>query len=498
MNSELKAPDLEGPEAESPERLFYQWDPNAKILPGDTLIYIEEVDQDHAAPPQPVQGLWNWPRPWQRAKMLAQGNWRQAVTRAWIWITEERIRKVTSLGLITAFFLGVIGAVLLKFTVPGMTWQAAISSAVILLLGGYGDVFGGLELTAPIPWWVQVICLLITAICILFVLSVLGLLADRLLSTRFEFLKRRPPVPQANHVVLVGLGRVGLRIATLLYEFRQPFVCMTHLKEQLDFMPQVPLVCDPILKGLANVNLTRAKSLIVATDDQMVNLEVALTARNAGSQIERPLNLVVRAQDQRFCDHLNGLLPDAKALCVYALAAEAFAGAAFGENILSLFRLSKQTILVTEYLIEATDTLNGKLLAQVAYGYGVVPIAYQSHLDRPLRMMPSDDIRLQVGDRLIVLATINGLQRIELGTLTPPRQWQLQALKPLNSGATHYAGNTLENITGCGLSEARAFMDNLPETLDVPGVIELSLYEHQADHLLRQLRKLLPVRLIPV
>jgi Trk K+ transport system NAD-binding subunit len=263
-------------------------------------------------------------------------------------------------------------------------------------------------------------------------------------------------------------------------------------------MPQVPLVYSPILKGLTAVNLAQAKSLIVATDDQMLNLEVALTARNAAFQVNRTLKLVVRAQDQRFCDHLNGLLPDAKALCVYTLSAEAFAGAAFGENILSLFRLSNQTILVTEYHIESTDTLNGKLLAQVAYGYGVVPIAYQPDADGQLKIMPSDNIRLKEGDRLIVLATINGLQRIEWGTLIPPHRWQLQALKPLNSGATFYAGNTLENISGCRLSEARAFMDNLPKALDVPGVIELLLYEHQANHLLRKLRKLLPVRLIHV
>lgn len=263
-------------------------------------------------------------------------------------------------------------------------------------------------------------------------------------------------------------------------------------------MPQVPLVYSPIAKGLASVNLAQAKSLVVATDDQMLNLEVALTARNAASQVDRTLNLIIRAQDQRFCDHLNGLLPDAKALCVYALSAEAFAGAAFGENILSLFRLANQTILVTEYYIETIDTLQGKLLAQVAYGYGVVPITYQSHADSHLKLMPSDDIRLQVGDRLIVLATIQGLQKIEWGTITPPRWWQLQAHRPLNAGATYYAGNTLENIVGCELSEARAFMDHLPEASDVPGVIELSLYDHQAAHLLRKLRKLLPVQLIPI
>lgn len=39
-----------------------------------------------------------------------------------------------------------------------------------------------------------------------------------------------------------------------------------------------------------------------------------------------------------------------------------FAGAAFGENIINLFRFNRQTVLVTEYQIEAGDTLNGLLL----------------------------------------------------------------------------------------------------------------------------------------
>jgi len=484
-------------ENEPLEKMFYQWDPNTQIQPGDKLFYIEEVEQ-HIASQLPTKSRQNWFGWQQRIKGLTLKNWRSMVVRVWMWIVAERTRKVTGLGLAIAFCLGVLGAVLLKFTVAGMTWQAAISSAVILLLGGYGDVFGGLELTASIPWWVQVICLLITAISILFVLSVLGLLADRLLSARFDFLKRRSPVPKANHIVLIGLGRVGQRIAMLLHELRQPFVCLTYLKEQQDFMPQIPLIYSPILEGLVDLNLAQAKSLIVATDDQMLNLEVALTARNAAYQSTRSLNLVICAQDQRFCDHLNGLMPEMKALCVNALAAEAFAGAAFGENILSLFRLANQTILVTEYQIDAADTLNGKLLAQIAYGYGVVPIAYLSESGETFKVMPSDDVRLQVGDRLITLATINGLQRIEWGTLAFPRRWQLQVLRPLNPGVTFYAGNVLENISGCSLSAARAFMDHLPQVLNVPGVMELSLYDHQADHLVRKLKKLVPVRLVPI
>jgi hypothetical protein len=139
--------------------------------------------------------------------------------------------------------------------------------------------------------------------------------------------------------------------------------------------------------------------------------------------------------------------------------------------------------------------LVNKLLAQVAYGYGVVPIFYQrgglSMLmgDATEVFMPADDIQLHAGDRLIVLSSINGLRRIERGELTPPRRWRLNAGKPLNESFIHYSGNDLARISGCGLDQARTFMDNLP------GSIELSLYDYQAHRLLQELNKQLPVTL---
>jgi Trk K+ transport system NAD-binding subunit len=271
---------------------------------------------------------------------------------------------------------------------------------------------------------------------------------------------------------------------------------LTNLPEQKDLMPNLPIVVNQISRGLSEVNLAYARSVLVATEDQMLNLEVALLARDAASQVNRTINLVVRTSDQRFSKHVAGLLPDAKALCAYALSAEAFVGAAFGENILGLFRLENQTVLVTEYMIEADDTLNGKLLSQVAYGYGVVPIYYQSGQEAEGKLMPSDDTQLRIGDRLVVLATIDSLNRIEWGEPMPPRRWQLQALKPLTPGATFSAGDILENISGCSLAEAREFMDSLPTVLRVPGVLELPLYDHQAYRLVQKLRKLLPVRLM--
>lgn len=174
------------------------------------------------------------------------------------------------------------------------------------------------------------------------------------------------------------------------------------------------------------------------------------------------------------------LFPYAQVLCASGLSAEIFAATAFGENVLSLFHLNNETVLVTEYTIEAGDTLNGLILAEVAYGYDVVPILYQNYMQEPPQLLPSDDTRLFVGDRLIVLATSNSLQRIERGEMAP-RRWQVQVEKALTQDAIDDGADEIALIAGCSIGTATELMNRLPKMLRRP------LYQHQAHRLVEEL-----------
>ncbi|MCS6814732.1 MAG: NAD-binding protein [Cyanobacteria bacterium] len=474
---------------------FFQWPADKRIQLGDRIAYVEVTETlvSEQRSPYPQQFAWveailNY---------VTQNSWQGQVNQIWQWFQANRTRQVIAVGIITGFFLWMIGTLLLRTYVQGISWQEAMSSAIILLLGGYGDVFGGLGNAVDIPWWVQMACLLITIVSLLFVLGVLSLIADSILSSRFEFLQRRPAIPKRDHIVLLGFRRVGRRVAAMMQAIRQPIVVLEEQLLDPSVPPGLPLILGNFLKDLPKTNLSTAKSIILATEDQMLNLELALMAQNSARQVHRNLGLVIRTYDQRFSRELATLLPDASALCAYELAAQAFAGAAFGENMLSLFQLSDRTILVTEYTIEAGDTLVNKLLSQVAYGYRVVPIFHQRREqvlagDNVGTPLPSDDVRLDVGDRLVVLASINGLQRIERHELLPPQRWRLTADPPRIHGNLIDAGNRLENISGCDLKLARTFMDNLP------GTIDLYLYPYQAYRLQEELKKLLPITLVPL
>ncbi|NER21821.1 MAG: potassium transporter TrkA [Symploca sp. SIO1C2] len=463
---------------------FHQWEPEAIIQAEETLVYIETADQfllnqskKLASDAQVTRKqIWQGLR-----RCLTRKNLKQQLIKFWQQSFRQQVRQVAIVCGLMVLILLLTGTVLFNWYYPETTLLSSFYATAILLLGGYADLFGEFKLTAPIPWWLQLFSLGLTLAGTAFVGVLYALLTETLLAYKFQLSLRRPPVPQQGHVVIIGLGRVGQRVAALLLAFQQSLVGIT-LNPDFDrtALPQMPLIFDALNEGaLTKANLSTAKSVFVGTDDEMLNLEIALMTRtnNPNSHI------VIRTFGQGLSDNLAELLPNAQIICAYEVAAEAFAGAAFGENIISLFRLDNQTVLVTEYQVEADDTLNNLLLAEISYGYGVVIIMHQRGQEMP-KFMPSDDLRLTVGDRMVVLATIDGLRRIEQGKIAiTPKRWRVKVEQALTQVAIFEGANAIALVSGCSLGTARRLMNNLPKTLSLP------LYKQQAQRLVRKLSK---------
>ncbi len=97
--------------------------------------------------------------------------------------------------------------------------------------------------------------------------------------------------------------------------------------------------------------------------------------------------------------------------------------------------------------------------------------------------MPSDNTQLQVGDRLVVLATIDGLQRVEHG-ITTHRHWLVRVEKVSTEAGKFTAVAIISRVSGCDLQTAKTLMNNIPGTLELP------LYKHQAQRLVVELGKI--------
>ncbi|MEA5536715.1 potassium channel family protein [Crocosphaera sp. XPORK-15E] len=456
---------------------FHQWNPETILQPGDIVTYIESADtltmQSEITAVMSAQ-----------TSPITQ-NWRNKIKRSLSRLWKKGRQYIRLVALISGgivLLLLFIGTILIHNYYRESTFLSAFLATMILLLGGYSDLFGELREIDDIPAWLQLFSLGLTLAGTAFVGVLYALLTEALLSAKFQFTQHRLPIPQQNHIVIVGMGRVGKQVAILLQEFKQTFLGITFKLDNNDsgILSQMPLIIGNLQDVLPQANLATAKSIVVVTDDEILNLEVALMAK----KLNPHTYVIVRTAGQQLGQHLMQILPQAQIIGAYGVAAEVFAGAAFGENILTIFRLDNQTILVTEYQIEAGDTLNGLLLAEVAYGYGVIPILHQKPPNSS-NLMPYDDINLSVGDRLIVLATIDGLRCIEQGRLAiKPKQWHIYVEKAANEDAAFEGANAIARISGCSLIMARNLMKELPATLSVP------MYNHQGERLVRELNKL--------
>ncbi|MEB3228278.1 MAG: NAD-binding protein [Synechocystis sp.] len=466
---------------------------NLRLQPHDDVIYIELVDY-WSRQQQPTthsgvssratlgpshfsqlnQGTPARQQVWQ---VLSSAFWRQRYRQVKQWFGD---RPVILLATVVISLLFLLGTLLLYTSLADISLPSAFYSTAVLLLGGYGDLFENLEQAKQNQWLLQPLSLLLTLAGTAAVGILYALLTENLLAKQFSLIPRRLNLPAKNHVVIVGFGRVGQRVARLLQEWRQSFVCIT-LTGDLSRLQQegIPLIREDLPACLTTAKLTKAKSVVVVTDEDLVNLEVALLTQ----KLNPAADLIIRTNKTGLSNSLMGLLPQAKVLDIYRLAAEVFVGAAFGENIINLLQVNHKTVLVTEYQIEDHDTLVGLLIGEVAHGYGVVPIQYQQAQHPDPLYFPTDDIILRSGDRLVVLATIEGLKKIEIQDRRP-KTWRIVIESVRNEDAAFEGANLLSRMSGCSLKQACAAMANHPQTVVTP------LYHPQALRLARSLKKI--------
>jgi Trk K+ transport system NAD-binding subunit len=448
------------------------WEPEVTLRAGDCITLIEMTGLATPAPRSQRNFRWVWQS---FKRILSWRNFQQAFQLFWRDSRQTQRVVGTSTILTIGLFLG--GTLLYKFQYANLSFSDALNIALVLIIGGFDNLFGQLKLEFVLPWWLYLFSLSMTIAGTIFVGILYATLTEWVLATRFQFLRPRSPMPTSNHIVLIGLGRVGQQVASLLQELHQPLIGVSSNTLPAEALPGLPLVTGKTKDALTKANVAAAKSVIVVTDSEVANLEIGLMAR----AMNPTCNLVLRTTDPIFAENVARLLPDARVFGAYALAAEAYVGAAFGENILYVFRINKRTTLVTEYQIERGDTLNGLLLAEVAYGYGVVPILHHKQGYEVVHVLPSEDARLQVGDRLIVLATIEGLQRIEQGAMSAKR-WQVRIEQILSTQTISIATRAIVHIAGCDIMTASSFLKHPPCT--IPAL----LHKQQALRLIRDLK----------
>jgi Trk K+ transport system NAD-binding subunit len=211
-----------------------------------------------------------------------------------------------------------------------------------------------------------------------------------------------PEAPRGDHVVVCGMGRVGQGIVALLSRLREKVTVVTLSAPEPGsdggVAGSVPLLLGDARdeRLLAQARVSTAKALIVATDDDLANVTIALRAR----RMNPDLPVVVRLFDQDLAVHLEAALGIRRGYSASQLAAPAFVAAALGDTVRLAFEAGGESWIVEETRVEPDSPWAGRAVGQCAPS-GRVVVACRHGDDWVIAPRPSETI--SAGDQLVVL-----------------------------------------------------------------------------------------------
>jgi len=207
-----------------------------------------------------------------------------------------------------------------------------------------------------------------------------------------------------GHFIVVGMGRVGYRVVDLLLRLGETVTVITDdsREEWLQSVSErgvMPIHGDARSGGrLLEAGLRTAKALIATTNHDLVNVEIALDAKN----LRPDLPIVVRLFDQALARELEAGFDIRRVFGTSALAAPTFAAAALGEHVVGAFNLHDAMYVVGRIVVGAGNALAGLTLADAAARHGLCVLTREPPLGE-CNFAPASKTRLEAGDRLTVV-----------------------------------------------------------------------------------------------
>lgn len=217
-----------------------------------------------------------------------------------------------------------------------------------------------------------------------------------------------------DHIVVCGLGNVGVRVVQHLRRFSEDVVAIEHNPEAR-FVSEVASYEVPVLYGdvrdtsiLENASVAKAKAIICVTDNDLSNLEAALTARELNPKIR----VVIRMFDQNLAKKVEKSMGIEGAYSSSARSARLFAQAAISGDIIDSFEFGGTVINAVQLTVEANTQLVGHDIDYLRGNFEVTILCHEKH-DGLVDWNPAPSNNLSVGDKLLIMTDREGLKRLK-------------------------------------------------------------------------------------
>jgi len=205
-----------------------------------------------------------------------------------------------------------------------------------------------------------------------------------------------------DHVVLCGLGHLGFRVLEQLLHGNVPVVVLEKVEDN-SFVTQAKALKVPILirdmkedQALLDAGIEKASAIIICSNDDISNLEVAIDSRRMNPKIR----IVMRLFDQQLASKITGALTVDAAFSSSALAAPVVAAMSLHTSVLSSMILDGQTYVAAEVVVEDSSLLIGKSIGAIESQYGLKVLARRAHLGSA--QPAAANVAVASGDTLIV------------------------------------------------------------------------------------------------
>jgi len=303
-----------------------------------------------------------------------------------------------------ALFLTLGSTAVVHFTYqnPRMTWiDALYFASETITTVGYGDFSFAQQSTSLRLFAVGLMFggVTVTAILVAF-------LADLLLSRRFlAAAGLRRARRMRDHVVVVGLGTVGIRVVSDLIAAGYD-VLVIEQDENNRFLSSAAELDVPVIFGdsamrqtLESARVDRARGVAVVTHEDMQNIETGIVLLEIlGSDTEVPI--VLRVQGRALGAAVNQRFGFENVRSIVDLAAPWFIGAAMGLQVLGTFWVGQRSFMVGGMVVAAGSELDGLLMGNMSTQTRVIAI---TRPEGPIRLRPRRDAELKAGDTVYLI-----------------------------------------------------------------------------------------------
>ena len=265
----------------------------------------------------------------------------------------------------------------------------------------------------PNEWYLQLFYFLMPVVGI-------GILAQGLAEFGLLFFNRRQRGKEwmmavastfSNHTVLIGVGHLGFRVLNHLLALGQEVVVIER-DPNAELLTLVENLDVPVLEGdgketrmLELAGMQHARSIVICTQDDSLNLKIAFKARKLNSNLQ----VVVRIWDDDFAESVEEEF-GYKALSATAIASPAFAAAAAGVNITRPLTIEGEAVSLGSLTVNPHAQIAGISVETIEQSYQVSVVLLRRH--HRAFTPPTSGEQLESGDVVGVLGAPAQINRL--------------------------------------------------------------------------------------